>query len=370
MKPLLPLSAMLLLTSAATLTRAQDQTAPATTGSTTAAPDSTSPSATTNSTDKVLLRLHLQSGQNYLMRQTTNSKVTQILPQMGTTPPQRMDLTTINSIAMLYAVQQVDANGTAAVKVSYRSIQVKFSGKMGQQPMPYTTYDSDHPGKSASPIATIYKALIGQSVSMKISSDGHISDIQGLTNIKKRLLSSMNSLSGGKEASAAVSKMMGAFLDDRTFKASMEKMTATYPEHEVGIGDSWPFQLTLPEQLPLVVKGIRTLKERKDGIAYIEEKGNIQLNANKPLMTVNHLDLIYHLGGTQTGMTQLDEATGFVGKATMEQRFSGTITMTGMDTLKTPLRQSKVALPHSASYPLYSKTTIQITTEPFKPAGL
>jgi hypothetical protein len=107
----------------------------------------------------------------------------------------------------------------------------------------------------------------------------------------------------------------------------MEQILAIYPDEPVGIGDSWSRRATISAGFPLLLENTYTLRSRQDGLAVVDVASKMSKNpAGKP-MKVGPATLDFDITGTQEGQMTISEATGWVTKSTLKQKFAGTLKM-------------------------------------------
>ena len=330
------------------------------------APAATSEAATGATTttmpatgDKILLRLNVRAGQSYDIRTTTDMKMTQVLPSAIAgkptsgpgTPNGKIDIATVTTMTMRYDVLEVDPQGIATVKLTYSEIQNTTRTPNGD-----VVYDSTRPkpvSKASAPLDQVYGSLLGQSITMKIAPDGRISDVQGLENLMTRLMNSFQQPGMSPQAVAAMQKTMKESFGDQFVKSAMQQTAVLYPEKPVGVGDSWPYRITVSSSFPLAISGTRTLTARRNGISTIDEKSNISIENSAAPLQIESAKMAINIAGTQTGTTEIDETTGLTRSTQVVQRFSGTIHLQGIP-----------QQPQGITIRIYNKTDVNVSMTP------
>ena len=267
--------------------------------------------------EKITLGLHLKTGQTFHLVTTVESNLTQTI--MG----QEMIATSTNGTGYTYEIQQVADDGTATCKVTYDSVQVKMS--MGGFDM---EYDSTKPAAGTSPMIKPFTALVGQSFSLRISPAGRVSDVQGVEAIYERMLKGLElpdeSMRGMVEQQ--VKEQFGA----KSIQEAMEQMIGTgVPDGGVDVGDSWVRRASMARPYPMSLESKFTLKERKDGIAFIDVVSKIGPNPAVKPMQVGPMTMTYEFTGERKGQLEIEEATGWTVGAKYTQQMSGTINAEG-----------------------------------------
>lgn len=332
---------------------AQDQTVPAAPATVIAAPG-----------EKNLIRLHLQAGQSYLMRLTTDNKMTELMPQAraggtGSAGTQRMDMISTSTTTMSCMIAQVDADGLITMQVTYEAMQLKSSSKMGNHAASSFTYDSAHPATGSPLIAAGLKGFLGQKLIVKVTPDGDVTDVQVAKNLATALDPNPHSADTLKDFSSS----LGGNLNGKSLIATMKRMTFARPVNPVGVGDSWTEKVSASPQSSVSTLTTRTLRDHKNGLWYIDEKSSTTMNTAPPLPSGSSITIDMQMTGTQAGSIELDEATGFIQKSQSQGRLDGKMTMSGLNRLK-----GAQAQPAKTVTPIYSKYTTTLRIEAVKSA--
>ncbi|HUS86290.1 MAG TPA: DUF6263 family protein, partial [Bacteroidales bacterium] len=116
---------------------------------------------------------------------------------------------------------------------------------------------------------------------------------------------------------------------DQTIKEMMDSMFSIYPDQPVGIGDSWTRKSIISHGYPMIIDNTWTLKDRQGGRAVIEMNSLIKPNPGAAPMEIGPMKLRQEFTGGSKGTLELDEATGWVKSAKMDQQLSGELTVEG-----------------------------------------
>jgi hypothetical protein len=121
--------------------------------------------------------------------------------------------------------------------------------------------------------------------------------------------------------------MMGIkqFINEEGIKEQTEGSMAIYPEKPVGIGDSWRKTVALTQGVAMTVENEWILKDRKNGVSFIEVKSNIKSNPNAEPMGMGSAKIRYELSGKQQGLIEIEESTGRLIRSKTNQDISGQI---------------------------------------------
>ncbi len=266
---------------------------------------------------KLDLRLRLEAGKSYGAKMVADQTITQTLAGQTQTMSQTIGM------AYTYHVQGVESDGTLRVKVTYDWVRVGQDGPMGS-----FSYDSANPPATIPDAALGYAALVGQGFSMQMRPNGEIVDVQGVDEMLSHMLDAMGVPAGSArdELEASLRSQFGS----EALKESFEKAALFYPDKPVAIGESWSKDIALETGMPMVLATTWTLKARKDGVAVVETRSDIQRNPEAKPVEMAGLTITYELSGEQSGSMELDEKTGWLLRGALKQNLSGQISAMGM----------------------------------------
>ena len=267
--------------------------------------------------DKVELRLRLKKGDVYQVKQSVEQKITQEVQG------QKMEIAQTFGFGYLYVVEQVDAESTATVKITYYSVAMKQDGLMG-----HTEYDSTHPPEAVPMQAKPFAGMLGQGFTMKITPEGEVKEVKGVGAMLQKMLEN-SGLPEGPMRDGLISGLKNQFSDEG-MKEMMGQVTGFYPKERVGVGDTWKRQMMITKGLPMIIDSTYKLKSRKDGVAKIEAVMVVKPNPKAKPMDMGIMKIGYKLGGKQQGTFEINEATGMLKRSHVKQKLSGTIVIEGM----------------------------------------
>ncbi|HUU28119.1 MAG TPA: DUF6263 family protein [archaeon] len=267
--------------------------------------------------EKIELRLRLQKGESYNLRNVLEQAVTQ------TIGGQKVEK--VNTLRMEYRfeVEGLDPDGTASVKTTYQSCAMKMTGPDGGS----IEYDSASPTAVDNPILKIYAALVGKDFRMRITSMGHVREVTGMQAVMKQVLENLD-LPDGPQRDGIESYLKNQF-GDQAIKEAMDNMLAVYPDQPVGIGDSWKRRSVISGIYPVIIENTWTLKDHREGRSVIEVNSLIKPDPEAPPMEMGPMKIKPEFSGEMTGTMELDESTGWIKSAKMDQELSGELKMEG-----------------------------------------
>jgi len=268
---------------------------------------------------KVFLRLNLEKGQVYKQRVVTEQKIAQTVSGRQQLIDQSIGM------GMSFDIEDVDDAGACTMKCTYTWVLIKQKGPMGT-----IEYDSDNPPARAHPMAMGFAGLLGQGFSFRMTSTGEILEVKGIEEMISNMMSKVNF--PNEQAKAQAVQAMKRQFGDESIKGMLESSMATFPSGPVAVGDSWSKVSSVSVGMPMVIDNTWTLKELKGGVAVVEVKSSIKPNPDAEPMSAGRVNLKYELSGEQSGTMEIDARTGWLGKAKMDQKFSGEIQVIGAGT--------------------------------------
>jgi hypothetical protein len=271
--------------------------------------------ALNSSADKVQLQLRLQAGKSYKMQVTADQKIAQQI--MG----QAQNLEQTIGMGYTFKVKAVAADGAMSVDTEYHSVKFRQTGPMG-----VIEYDSDNPPATIPPMAIGFSALVGQSFSMVITTDGAVKDIQGVDAMLARMMEKINLPDA--QMKAAIEGSLSEQFGDQALKEMMGNMMAIYPGKPVDIGESWTKQFVITKGFPMVLDNTWKLKARKGGVSMIDVVTVVKSNPKAPPTDMTFMKLSYNLTGTQKGTMEVQESTGWVIRSKLNQDLTGQVEVT------------------------------------------
>jgi len=126
--------------------------------------------------------------------------------------------------------------------------------------------------------------------------------------------------------------LLGPILKTQLSEANLKEMIQkssnnAYPNHPVGIGESWTQNISLSAGFPIKLDMTYTLRDRQNGIANLDVSGKIAMDSDGKSMGMPGAGISMKINGQQTGTMQVRESDGWVLKSQHALRFSGTMTV-------------------------------------------
>lgn len=266
--------------------------------------------------DKLDLRLRLKQGQTYRLKTTVEQRINQSPGADAPTTEQTF------SVGYSMSVEEVDTAGNMKVATKYDTILFRQKGPAGG-----VEFDSANPPKQVPQGARPFAALAGLGFRMTLTPAGRVTAVDGLDAMFAEMVRKLDLPEG--PAKAAVQKVLTEQFGEEAMKQNLQNMFALYPDAPVAVGESWERRIVVSKGFPVVIEGAYTLKSRADGVARIETKATISPNDAAGPVDLGTGKMSYELKGVQSGIAEVEEATGWTRSLVTEQVVAGSIRFQG-----------------------------------------
>ena len=222
-------------------------------------------------------------------------------------------------------VTDVDENGIATTRTKYVRIRMN-DWDSGEQ----------SPDDTLNPYAMMMGPMLGMIVITKMDKYGNVLETSG---------------------SEGMFSMGNPMVDDNRINKELTEMNTKWrPEFQVEVGETWHLHHSVSYGYPMTYHNNYTLREVKDGVAYIDVNSVMEPNSQAGPNWFGPTKLTQTLSGTQTGTIEVNMETGAAIRSTYHQDFSGTYDME-VDT--TMLKAMSAGMPAEAMSEMGSMTQMQ-----------
>ena len=243
----------------------------------------------------------------------------QIIEQTIGNQKQTIDQTI--GMGMRLDCQSVDDQGNFVVQVTYDAIKFRQVGPMGP-----IEYDSTKDQETDNPLAAGFAGLLNQSFTVVFDSTGQPVEVMGMEEMIDNIAAKMPA--PNEEARQQMKEGLRKQLGDQATKQMMGNMPA-YPAQPVGVGDQWENTASMGSPVAMIATNSVTFASRKDGKATLKIKSTLAPGPQGEQMEMGKMKMDMTIEGDQDGTMVIDEATGMLVEATMQQDLNCTMTMTG-----------------------------------------
>lgn len=264
--------------------------------------------------DRLDLHLTFKKGEVHRMRVTLEQTIDQTLDGAAQQTHQTIVL------GYAFTIDDLDAQGVATISVRYDAASLHAKTMEGA-----VDYDSSHPSPQVPAMAAGLAALVGQGYSLKVTGDGHVTNVTGLDKMLAAVLTKMN-IPPGPIRTAAENGVRQQ-LNAENLKATLQGLFAPFPGHPIVTGETWARDAQITLGFPLLIESGFRLKGRQDGIATIELLGKVSTAPNAVIDLGPQMRMSYQLRGDQHGTIQVDESTGWTRSAQSVQKLTGSATI-------------------------------------------
>jgi len=261
--------------------------------------------------DWVTLRLNLKPGSRYRMTSSSQTKTVMLTPAINSQPESKTEISSIVTNVLDYAILYHNPDGTMQVRLTYGAMKNK------------STYKVNGKAPETPDTSSMNNILLGQSIEMKLSPEGQVSDVRGMDKIWNKTLAEAKGITAPM-VRQMVSGMKQTF-GDTFIKNMMQASGMAFPQNPVRLRQAWYQRVQTAGQLPLVINLRRTLQSRDNGVLTIGESGALSVGDATKSVSFGAASIQMAITGTYSGTTILDEATGFARSATLSQRYGGTV---------------------------------------------
>ncbi|MFU0825756.1 DUF6263 family protein [Clostridium sp.] len=260
------------------------------------------------------LLLHLKKGDSYKLETDRTEKV------VYNVAGEKIETESKVKTSYLCHVTNVDDNKNAEIKVTFDSINIKNTMENGQT----LINNSPTMAKDTDKLSKIYSTLIGKSFKVKIGEYGKVKQIIGMDELVKGVLDELN-IKDENERKEIKEDMKQNFGDEELTKR-IERISSFYPEKEVKMGDTWKQRVEVSDRFPVEAGSEYKLKDTADGTSEITVEGKIKSKENAEPIIINNIKITYEeITGEQKGNISVNEDTGLIKRAEMENKYSGRV---------------------------------------------
>jgi hypothetical protein len=258
------------------------------------------------------LGFNVKKGEKYKIEQSIEQKIVQTLEGQNTESNQLMNM------EYTYDVTEVDSEGVANITATFDKVVVNINGN-GE----IFQYDSTKEPDSNNPLGSVYKGIIGKSLTMKIDKQGNVLDIEGVDKMMSDLINGLNLEDVQIKESAQ--QLLEQNFGDEALRDSFSKVTKVYPPENTKVGDSWEDTQTINMGYPITVNSKYTLKEDEKDFLSIDMNSEIKTNGNAEPMDMMGIRARYDLNGNQNGTFKVNKNSGLAESGNSTQKIVGSI---------------------------------------------
>jgi len=236
-------------------------------------------------------------------------------------------------IGTTYEVEEIVGDTLLRMRVTYDSVTVEQTG-VGED----VHYNSADTVPNVPPLAAGYAAMLGQSFTLVMGTDGHVRRVVGLDSVLRNIVDRV--VQSNPAARSMIEEGMKSLLSEQSLTETMERSIAIYPEGPVSTGDTWSKVVSVTVGTPMTISTTYTLGDISDGMANVDLNASITTNAAAGPTELAGMSIDYQISGTQTGSMQIDVSDGWIASSEIVQDVTGTMRLGALD--------SSVSVPSSA----------------------
>ncbi len=253
--------------------------------------------------EKWLGRLRFEKGQKLFVRTAVEQNV---IRQIG---QQERTLVQNTWVGCDWDVEQIEEDGGAWIKQTYRSAGVKIKG-------PGVDVEFDSTKDKQVPIQALSLVLLlNQAFYVKISPVGKIERINGLDELMGYVKASMPDVPNKVQMAEGLRQQ----LSEQAIRMEIERKLAIYPSEAKEPGQSWGELEETSEGAEVVVEREFTLKELREDGAVIEVAIDIKPSEDIEPVEVDGQKVIRKISGLGHGRIEISEPNGWIVRSEIGQ---------------------------------------------------
>jgi hypothetical protein len=177
-------------------------------------------------------------------------------------------------------------------------------------------------------LAAMFSAMTGSKFQMKITPTGKTSEIHGIKEMVTKMREKIKESVGNTPEMQGLDRFFDKMFDEKQVKEMTGDMMGKFPAEPVAVGDTWYSTISMNFIMPIDVDTTYMLKQRKDGIAYIDAVVKMDMgDSSKPLEIDPNNKVSMQISGTMNTTSEVDEKTGLTRKSNVTMNFSGVMRM-------------------------------------------
>jgi len=278
--------------------------------------------------EKLDLKLRLKTGQKYGVRLTTELKTSKTIGD------KKEHESFMFAKGMGFEVKELEANGVASVKVTYRTLQMKVARAGGYR----MEYDSRKQSiaDGYSKIPAIEAVCVGEKFEMRVVPEGKIIELKGVEQMHSRMIEKINAWDEKYLKIGFYERHKESFKErrrlntksihsEKEIKNMLSDIIMAFPERPLGIGDSWTDKVKIWGK-NYEIEGTYTLKDSKQETVTIGLVGKRTLE-EEPFSWVNNegREVGFKIVGSCQGTFEVDEENGWLIRSEVNMRFTGKV---------------------------------------------
>ncbi|PNW28454.1 DUF6263 family protein [Formosa algae] len=254
------------------------------------------------------LALNLDKGETY--KQVTSSKATITQSANG----QDITMVMLMDASLSFLVTEIKDN-VYHFDANFETITMSM--QMPQGAMNFSSEKEDENDIMSS----VFKAMTQKTFEVSMSKTGKIINIEDVDLVWNEAINSFDQLSAMQKGQlkAQLMKAYGA----EALKGTIEMATAIYPETAVTTGDTWTINTDIESGMSAKMITEYEFVETKADYAVIKGQSTITTTDKEAYVSFNGIDMKYDLVGNMTSDLKVDQDTGWILEAHVNQNIEG-----------------------------------------------
>ncbi len=257
---------------------------------------------------KAKLSLNLEQDKTYKQVTHSNATINQDVYGM------KMNIEITMEGSMSFLVKDVTKEG---YDMELRYDWMNMTMVLPQATMEFSSEKNDE--------SDLFSSILGKmkEIPLKMKMD-HLGKVSGLEDVESLWDSVINQFSQFplEQRQQVKSQLMNSY-GNKAITGSIETITAIFPEKPVKKGAQWNILTNLEAGMSSTLSTTFTFQGNEAGFALIGGQGTMETTDKDAYIETNGMMMKYDLSGTSTSQFKIDQKSGWIQEATIEQNIGG-----------------------------------------------
>lgn len=279
------------------------------------------PSGAPAEKEKYELTYKFQKGDSFAVTVFLSQNISQTVSGVKQEMEQEID------IEYSFDITGVDNQGNYDTKITYKTVKASQSGVRG---MDYE-YDSSRSTKNPPRGAVAFNALVGKSITGKMTKNGRYLDLKGVDAILDDIVDDVAKMSGPNFDEKKTRELLKKQFGEKAMTQNLNQGMPIFPDNAVSVGDTWVNRLYLSQVFGMETTFNCTLKSVTEDSFVVEVTADIKSDGQGEGLDMGSGVARFACKGEMTGQLKISRATGLPIAATFDSEYSGTVRMEPRD---------------------------------------
>lgn len=267
---------------------------------------------TTANAQKVKLALKLEQDKTYKQVSHTKASIHQDVYGM------KMNIVITMDASTSYLVKAVH-------KESY-DMELRYDKMTMIMELPQTTMEfSSEKNDEGDLFSSILAKMKDEPLNVKMNKRGEVTEIEDIESRWEEIINQFDQFP--KEEREQVKFQLLNAYGGKAIKGSIETYTAIFPEEKVKKGAQWNVTTNLDAGMATTLSTTYTYEGREGEYAFLSGSGSVETTDKDAYVETNGISMKYDLSGTLSSSIKMNNKTGWIQEANIDQAIEGTATI-------------------------------------------